>query len=150
MCPLEHQMEENISSWSPSLLSTCTRESLLPHQFMWPYQLHNFSVKLWKMTQKNSFDFQAKLKVMFLKEFCPSKDCFLLYVGVNKLCFFVFCFIYFWLRWVFVAARRLSLVAASGGCASLQCVGFSLRWLLSLQSTASRSVGFSSCSTRAQ
>ena len=32
-------------------------------------------------------------------------------------------FIYFWLRWVFVAARGLSLVA-------LLCVGFSLRWLL--------------------
>ena len=29
---------------------------------------------------------------------------------------------YFWLRWVFVAARGLSLVAASGG--------FSLQWLL--------------------
>ena len=28
-------------------------------------------------------------------------------------------FIYFWLRWVFVAARGLSLVAASGGYSSL-------------------------------
>ena len=36
-------------------------------------------------------------------------------------------FIYFW---VFVAARRLSLVAVSGGYSSLQCVGFSLWWLL--------------------
>ena len=39
-------------------------------------------------------------------------------------------FIYFWLCWVFAAARRLSLVAASGSYSSLQCVGFSLRWLL--------------------
>ena len=39
-------------------------------------------------------------------------------------------FIYFWLRWVFVAARGLSLVAASGGYSSLWCVGFSLQWLL--------------------
>ena len=28
---------------------------------------------------------------------------------------FIYLFIYFWLRWVFVAARGLSLVAASGG-----------------------------------
>ena len=38
--------------------------------------------------------------------------------------------IYFWLRWVFVAARGLSLVAASGGYSSLWCAGFSLRWLV--------------------
>ena len=43
----------------------------------------------------------------------------------------------------------LSLVAASGGYSSLHCVGFSLRWLLLLQSTGSRSVGFSSCGSQA-
>ena len=37
---------------------------------------------------------------------------------------------FFWLRWVFIAALGLSLVAASGGYFLLQCVGFSLRWLL--------------------
>ena len=58
--------------------------------------------------------------------------------------------IYFWLRWVFVAARGLSLVAASGGYSSLRCVGFSLQWLLLLQSTGSRHEGFSSCGVRAQ
>ena len=58
-------------------------------------------------------------------------------------------FIYFWLRWVFIAARRLSVVAESRGYSSLQCVGFSLQWLLLLQSTDSRHVGFSSCGTRA-
>ena len=31
---------------------------------------------------------------------------------------------------VFVAAHRLSLVAASGGYSSLRCMGFSLLWLL--------------------
>ena len=41
-------------------------------------------------------------------------------------------FIYFWLHWVFVAARGLSLVVASGGYSSLRCVGFSLRWLVLL------------------
>ena len=64
--------------------------------------------------------------------------------------FLIFFKIYFWLCWVFVAVRRLSLVAASGGYSSLRCMGFSLRWLLSLRSTGSRRVGFSSCGTQAQ
>ena len=58
-------------------------------------------------------------------------------------------FIRFWLRWVFVAVRGLSLVAASGGYSSLRCAGFSLLWLLLLQSTGSRRVGFGSCGSRA-
>ena len=40
---------------------------------------------------------------------------------------FIHSFIHFWLRWVFVAARGLPLVAASGGYSSLRCAGFSLR-----------------------
>ena len=59
-------------------------------------------------------------------------------------------FLKFWLHWGFVAACRLSLVAASGGYSSLQCTGFSLWWLLLLQSTGSRRAGFSSCSVWAQ
>ena len=59
-------------------------------------------------------------------------------------------FFFFWLHWVFVAARRLSLVVASRGYSSLQCVGFSLQWLLLLWSTGSRHVGFSSCGEQAQ
>ena len=58
-------------------------------------------------------------------------------------------FIYFWLRWVFVAARGLSLVVVSGGYSSLQCAGFSLRWLRLLWNTGSRCEG-GSCGTRAQ
>ena len=54
-------------------------------------------------------------------------------------------FIYFWLCWVFVAARGLSLVAVSGGYSLLRCAGFSLRRLLLLWSTGSRRAGFSSC-----
>ena len=68
-------------------------------------------------------------------------------------CFFknlFYLFIYFWLCWVFVAARGLSLVVVSGGYSSLRCAGFSLQQLLSLWSMGSRHVGFSSCSTRAQ
>ena len=61
---------------------------------------------------------------------------------------FIYLFIYFWLHWVFVAACRLSLVAASGGYSSLRCVGFSLGWLLLLWSTGSRRMGFSSCGSQ--
>ena len=39
--------------------------------------------------------------------------------------FLFFCFVFFWLRWVFVAALGLSPVVASGGYSSLRCVGFS-------------------------
>ena len=60
-----------------------------------------------------------------------------------------FYFIYFWLHWVFVVACGLSLVATSGGYSSLQCAGFSLRWLLLLWSTGSRHAGFNSCGMRA-
>ena len=57
---------------------------------------------------------------------------------------------YFWLRWVFVAVQGLSLVAASGVDSLLWCAGFSLWWLLLLQSMGSRGAGFSSCGTWAQ
>ena len=56
----------------------------------------------------------------------------------------------FWLCWVFVAVRRLSLVVVSGGYSSLRCTGFSLWWLLLLRSTGSRHTGFSSCGVQAQ
>ena len=46
--------------------------------------------------------------------------------------------------------RGLSLVATSRGPSSLRCLGFSLRWLLLLQSTGSRRTGFSSFVTQAQ
>ena len=34
----------------------------------------------------------------------------------DNLFYFKFLFIYFWLRWILVAVRGLSLVVASGGC----------------------------------
>ena len=66
--------------------------------------------------------------------------------------FFLFLyFVYFLgLYWTFVAVRALSLVVVSGGYSSLWCTGFSLQWLLLLQSTGSRCMGFSSYSTWAQ
>ena len=64
---------------------------------------------------------------------------------------FIYLFIYFWLGWIFVAARGLSLVVASGGYSLLRCAGFySLQWLLLLRSTGSRRAGFSSCGSWAQ
>ena len=45
--------------------------------------------------------------------------------------------LFFQLGLVFVAVCGLSLVAASGGYSSLQCVSFSLQWLLFLGSTGS-------------
>ena len=73
------------------------------------------------------------------------------YLSFHKhFCLFVCFYFYFWLHWVFVAAHGLSLIAASGGYSSLRCMGFSLRWLLLLQSTGSRCAGFSSCNTWAQ
>ena len=44
--------------------------------------------------------------------------------------FNLFLFIYFWLCWVFVSVRGLSLVAASGGHPSSRCAGLSLSWPL--------------------
>ena len=41
---------------------------------------------------------------------------------------FIYLLTYFWLLWVFVVARGLSLVAVSGGYSSLRCEGFSLPW----------------------
>ena len=79
--------------------------------------------------------------------FCFLKMFF--YFTCNYFSLFIL-FIYFWLHWVSVAAHELSLVAASGVYSLLQCAGFSLWWLLLLQSMGSRCAGFSSYSTRAQ
>ena len=69
----------------------------------------------------------------------------------KKFIYLFVCFFFFWLCWVVVVAvRRLSLVVASGGYSSLQCTDFSLLWLLLLQNTGSRHVGFSSCGIWAQ
>ena len=40
-------------------------------------------------------------------------------------CFYIYLFIYFWVCWVYIAARRLSLVVASRGYFSLWRGGFS-------------------------
>ena len=74
----------------------------------------------------------------------------------NKQFFFFFTFFFFNFNFIFgcvgssLPYMGFSLVVASGGYYTLQCMGFSLWWLLLLQSTGSRHAGFSSCSTWAQ
>ena len=53
---------------------------------------------------------------------------------------FIYLF-YFWLCWVFVSVRGLSLVLASGGPSSSRCAGLSLSRPLLLRSTGSRRAG---------
>ena len=55
--------------------------------------------------------------------------------------FFLINFFFFWLCWVFIAARGLFLVAASGDYSSFCCAGFSLQWFLLLWSMGSRHTG---------
>ena len=59
----------------------------------------------------------------------------------NLFFFLIYLFIYFWLCWVVVSVRGLSLVAASGGHCSSQCPGLLLSRPLLLQSTGSRRAG---------
>ena len=73
-----------------------------------------------------------------------------LFLSSQIIFFLINLFIYlFWLHWVFIAVHGLSPVAASRGYSSLWCTGFSLLWLLWLQSMGSRCTGFSSCGTQA-
>ena len=55
--------------------------------------------------------------------------------------FFFNLFIYFWLCWVFISVRGLSLVVASGGHPSSWCAGLSLSRPLLLRSSGSRRAG---------
>ena len=60
---------------------------------------------------------------------------------LSKLTIFFFKLIYFWLCWVFVSVRGLSLVASSGGHSSSRCAGLSPSQPLLLWSTGSRRTG---------
>ena len=73
--------------------------------------------------------------------FCYYKQCYNYSFVQWSLFSFIFFKIYFWLCWVFVSVRGLSLVAASGGHSSSWCAGLSLSWPLLLRSTSSRCAG---------
>ena len=70
-------------------------------------------------------------------------DVYIFIINLNEFFFFsfIYLFIYFWLSWVFVSVRGLSLVAVSGGHSSSQCAGLSLSRPLLLRSTGSRHAG---------
>ena len=78
--------------------------------------------------------------IMSRTEHSDKKQLCVLYL--KHLFFFNFyVFIYFWLCWVFVSVRGLSLVAASGGYSSSRCAGLSLSRPLLLRGTGSRRAG---------
>ena len=64
--------------------------------------------------------------------------------------FFIILFIYFSLCWVFIAAQAFLCLQRVEATLKLQWVGFSLQWLLLLQTWALGHVGFSSCDMWAQ
>ena len=113
------------------------------------YDIEHFFTGLFAICVSSVVRYQFRSLVHFLIEcfvfLLFSFKSFLYILGFFLFLKKFFLFIYFWLHWVFIAAHGLSLVAASGGYSSLQCTGFSLRWLLLLQSTSSRHAGFSSC-----
>ena len=61
--------------------------------------------------------------------------------------FAAFVSFWFWLPWVFAAAHRLSLAVVNVGYSPATVRGLLIaeRWLLLLQGSSSRHVGFSSC-----
>ena len=67
----------------------------------------------------------------------------LISIFLKNIYLFIYLFIYFnfWLCWVFVSVRGLSLVEASGGHSSSRCAGLSLSQPLLLRSTGSRRTG---------
>ena len=66
---------------------------------------------------------------------------FLFFLIISTFNYYLFIYLFFWLCWVFVSVRGLSLVAASGGHSSSRCAGLSLSWPLLLRSTGSRRAG---------
>ena len=94
---------------SSSGSSQCTRPEHLSHAS----SLGSYAFSKGKFYDVSYLNFYIKrLYIDFLKSF----KIILLFV--------------FWLHWVFVAAHGLLLVVVSRGCSSLQCIGFSLQWLL--------------------
>ena len=87
--------------------------------------------KYWKLTSTQPpFHYQER-----------SCLCILFFFFLGSVDWLIDWLIDFWLCWVFVSVRGLSLVVASGGHASSQCAGLSLPRPLFLWSTGSRRAG---------
>ena len=80
---------------------------------------------------------------MLTTNLLSSRFCYRFFLKINL-------FIYFWLCWVFVSVRGLSLVAESGGHSSSQCAGLSLSRPLLLREHRLRTRRLSSCGSREQ
>ena len=88
------------------------------------------------------YDFLKKFQCFFFKkEYFTASGLSYVLLGLFFFFFLRFLYFIFWLCWVFLAACWPSLVVASRGYSSLPFVGFSLRWLLVLQSWGSRVCG---------
>ena len=99
------------------------------------FSLHGHYHTLWGQGNEVPFSLVFIPHIVFLRVPCcsvaqPTCTHRSLHLCTILLFSFFLSFIYFWLRWVFVAARGLSLVAVSRGCSSLWCTGFWLQWLL--------------------
>ena len=68
----------------------------------------------------------------------------ILFLFLDRRLYFVICF---GLHWIFVATYGLSVISGSVGYSLLGCSGFSLQWLLVLESTGSRACRLSSFAT---
>ena len=79
---------------------------------------------------------KSLFRYVICKYFHHSVDCLLTFFFFFLI--YLFIYFYFWLCWVFVSARGLSLVVASGGHSSSRCAGFSPSRPLPLRSTGSR------------
>ena len=87
------------------------------------------------------FTFLPTLICAFLVSVCPL--CSLFLFSFSFFFKYIYLFIFGCVRSLLLCAG-FSLVVASGGYSSLRCAGFSLWWLLLLQSTGFRRSGFSS------
>ena len=125
---IKRNLLSNLSSWTfwwtlhPDLSSSFPRPCPI-YSLCFTYKVHNL---------KFFFNFIMVRTVNM--EFTSLKFFFFLI-------FTLYFFIYFWLRWVFVSVRGLSLFAASEGHSSSRCTGLSLLWLLLLRSTGSKRAG---------
>ena len=111
---------------------------------MWPLLTHTSTTvpisPVWQVRKLRPPTSQGAVRIQIW--LVPKSKLFLL-CWLNSFFFFnfIYLFIYFWLCWVFVSVRGLSLVAASGGHSSSRCAGLSLSRPLLLRSTGSRCAG---------
>ena len=105
----------------------------------WPCFFPHMCGNLRTMSNKLSFQWQSSPDQMASP-----------YLKNNKTFFFFLIYLFIFGYVGSLLLRGLSLIAMSGGYSLLWCMGFSLWWLLLLQSTGSRRTGFSSSGTRAQ